>query len=78
MKGDEVRRIAILAIKEEARRRPREMVYIGHRGFTFTEVAEGVEKGDPFLVENFLEPFLDMLEKSETLRRKVLELVGGR
>jgi hypothetical protein len=76
MKEEEFRRIAVLAIKEEARRKPGERLFIGSRGFTFTEVAEGVEKGDPFITENFLKPFLKMLKSSEAFRRQVLSLVG--
>jgi hypothetical protein len=76
MRDEEIREIAILAIKEEARRKPDEVVYIGRRGFTFSEIASGVENGDPFIIENFLKPFLNTFKKSETFRKKVMELVG--
>jgi len=75
MKGDEFRRIALLAIKEEARRKPGERIYVGSKSFTFEEVAEGLDKGDPFLIENFFNPFLKRLKSSVLFRKQVLRML---
>jgi len=77
MRDEEIARIAVAAIKIEASRKPDERIYIGDRVFTFLEIAEAVDRGDPFIVEKFLQPFLERLKKSEAFRMKVLKLVGG-
>ena len=76
MDEKEIKKIAILAIKEEAKQKPNEKIIIGSKVFTFSEVSRKAENGDKFIQKYFVEPYINFLKESEEFRKRVFQMLG--
>lgn len=69
------RDLAILAIKEEAQRKPKERFIAGELVLTFEQVVERIEDGDKRVIKLVLEPYQESLKQPE-FRANILKMLG--
>ena len=76
MDKKEIKKIAILAIKEEAKQKPNEKVIVGTTVLTYAELSERAENGDKFIQKHFVEPYINFLKESDEFRKRVFQMLG--
>lgn len=70
------RDIAIAAIKEEARKKPKEKVIVGTRVYTFEELSKKIDNGDKTVFKFFVKPYEKLLKESKPFKAKVMDMLG--
>jgi hypothetical protein len=77
------REIILRAIRAEARLKPKELVILGRRVFTFEEFAEKLNaeeklpKEDKTLIKAWMKNTLKMFKENEAFRVQMLSLAGA-
>ena len=76
MNKRELRKIAVLAIKEEAAHKPDEKVISGTTVMTYKELSERIDDEDKLVYRLFVQPYVKFLTESEEFRKKVMGTLG--
>jgi len=71
----DLKKIAIMAIKEEAAKKPDEKVKIGRFIFTYREVAQHIGNNDD-IKKLILEPYVRNLKRNKLFRMQVMKSLG--
>lgn len=71
-----LRDLAIAAIKEEAKGKEDNKIFICNRLMTYAELAQLVEQGDKEAKKCFLDPYINKLKTTPEFRIQVLSMLG--
>ena len=75
------KQIVVLALKEEAKHKPKEKVFFGERVYTYEEFVEmlnrrKLKREERKIVQGFLKNAVKMFKENEAFRSKMMELAG--